>query len=267
MPAARSRAFALFVRSRALVAGNASAAVLACSAISTVTSVAGRAFAVNTVTTFDRTCTKPASTNHRVETPPVFKRSSPAPSRPTSGARPCNTPSSPSYIGMMTISATASRTARSGVTMMHRTCPFMASCISLAMLGIVRLMASWKVGSGCLVSDMRDRLGRTAGVNRRVMDRESTGSHRPFARLPSAGLLHGLFVGCGGFFDWPDVHEHAFGQVVPLAVTQFLEAADGVLELREVPALAGEGFRHEERLRQEPLDASRTRHNFLVLFA
>src|SRR5690242_9090609 len=69
-PLARSRARALLARSAAFDVGSASAWARASSASAVVMSVAGRALAVRTVTTLARTCTKPASTNHRFDTSP-----------------------------------------------------------------------------------------------------------------------------------------------------------------------------------------------------
>ena len=65
----------------------------------------------------------------------------------------------------------------------------------------------------------------------------------------------------------PTYMNAAFRQVVPLAVAQLLEAADRVLQRRELAGLAGERLGHEERLRQEPLDAAGPGHDLLVLFA
>ena len=56
-------------------------------------------------------------------------------------------------------------------------------------------------------------------------------------------------------------------QMVPLAVAQLLEAADRVGQRRDLARLAGEHLGHEERLRQESLDAAGAVHDLLVLFA
>ena len=70
-----------------------------------------------------------------------------------------------------------------------------------------------------------------------------------------------------GLLDGADVHEGVFRQVVPLAVADFFEAADRFGQRRDLARLAGEHFGHEERLRQEPLDAAGAMHDQLVVFA
>jgi len=55
--------------------------------------------------------------------------------------------------------------------------------------------------------------------------------------------------------------------VVPLAVTNLLEAADGVFDRRDFARLAGEDLCHDERLRQEPLNAAGPVYDELVVFA
>ena len=62
------------------------------------------------------------------------------------------------------------------------------------------------------------------------------------------------FACFGRFLDAADVHERLLGQVVPLAVAQFLEAADRLGQRRHLALLAGERLGHDERLRQELLD-------------
>ena len=57
----------------------------------------------------------------------------------------------------------------------------------------------------------------------------------------SLGLL-------GSFLNTTDVEERRFGQVVPLAVAQFLEADDRLFARRDLALLPGERFRDEERL-------------------
>ena len=44
--------------------------------------------------------------------------------------------------------------------------------------------------------------------------------------------------------------------MVPLAVADLVEAADGVGDARVFTCFAGEDFGHEERLRKKPLDAA-----------
>src|SRR5260370_19944369 len=68
----------------------------------------------------------------------------------------------------------------------------------------------------------------------------------PFARQ-ALGLL-------GRFLDAADPHELLLGQVVPLAVAQLLEAADGFGQRRHLAGPVGEGLGDDERLRQEALD-------------
>ena len=111
----------MFARSTAFPDGSASASAAAALALSAVTSAAGTARAVCTVTTSARTCTNPASTKYRRVPAAVVRRSSPAPSRPISAARPGCTPSSPSYSWRVTNVAGSSSTAFSGVTTTHRT--------------------------------------------------------------------------------------------------------------------------------------------------
>ena len=79
-------------------------------------------------------------------------------------------------------------------------------------------------------------------------------------------LLLGFLPLGFGLFDRADVHERVFRQVVPLAVADFFEAADRFGERRDLARLAGEHFGHEERLRQEPLDAAGAMHDELVFF-
>src|SRR5437868_7200062 len=71
----------------------------------------------------------------------------------------------------------------------------------------------------------------------------------------------------GRLVDAADVHERALGQVVPLALAQLLEAADRLGQRRHLALLAGERLGHEERLRQELLDAAGPVHHLLVLLA
>ena len=56
------------------------------------------------------------------------------------------------------------------------------------------------------------------------------------------------------------------GKMIPLAVADFLEAADRVGKLRVLARLAGEHLGDEERLRHEPLDSPGTMHDQLVVF-
>src|SRR5262245_11627763 len=68
-------------------------------------------------------------------------------------------------------------------------------------------------------------------------------------------------------FDRTDIHERAFRQVVPLAVAEFLEAADRLGQRGDITRLAGKRLRDDERLRQESLDPPGSRHDLPVLFA
>src|SRR5262249_23775604 len=67
--------------------------------------------------------------------------------------------------------------------------------------------------------------------------------------------------------DGPHVHERRLRQVVPLAVAQFLEAADRVRQRRHIAGPVRERLGHDERLRQELLDAPRPVDDLLVLLA
>src|SRR5690242_1012816 len=73
--------------------------------------------------------------------------------------------------------------------------------------------------------------------------------------------------GLGRLLDRADVHERRLRQLVPLPVAQLLEAADRVLQLRELARLAGERLGDEERLREEPLDPAGPGHHLLVVLA
>src|SRR5437879_3349478 len=142
------------------------------------------------------------------------------------GARPGNTPSSPSNIGTTMNSPTPSNTAFSGVTTTSRTCPLRWSSYSVASLGMsVCSTALCTVGSVtgelailflCLAATRSPRSGalRSADSASRLNDRLLPGLH-PLVLL-------------GGLLDAADVHERGLGQVVPLAVAQLLEAADRV---------------------------------------
>src|SRR5262249_6939679 len=71
-------------------------------------------------------------------------------------------------------------------------------------------------------------------------------------------LFLGLFF---GLLDRADVHERALGQVVPLAVGDFFEAADRFGQRRDLPLLAREHFGNQEWLRQETFHAAGTMHD------
>src|SRR5688572_28329904 len=79
-----------------------------------------------------------------------------------------------------------------------------------------------------------------------------------------AGHLLGLL---GRLFNGADIHERAFGQVVPLAVAEFLEAADRLGQRRHVAGLAGEWLGDDERLRQESLNSAGAADDLPILFA
>src|SRR5687768_17797197 len=68
------------------------------------------------------------------------------------------------------------------------------------------------------------------------------------------------------FLDRSDQIEGLLRQIVVLAVDDFLEALDRVGNLHVLAFDAGELLRHEERLRQEPLQLPGARHRELVLF-
>ena len=65
----------------------------------------------------------------------------------------------------------------------------------------------------------------------------------------------------------PDVHKCLLRQMVPFAVANFLEAADGFPQRGDFARLAGEYFGHQKRLRQEALDAPGTVDDLLIFFA
>src|ERR1043165_5450715 len=67
-------------------------------------------------------------------------------------------------------------------------------------------------------------------------------------------------------FDGADHVESLFGQVVVLAVDDFLKAADGVGSLDELALEAGELLGDEEGLREEALNLARARDDQLVIF-
>src|SRR3954465_8394961 len=81
--------------------------------------------------------------------------------------------------------------------------------------------------------------------------------------MSAPGHLLGLFL---GLLNHADVEEGALGQVVPLAVADFLEAADRVGQGRVLTFLVREDLGDEERLREKPLDPSGAVDNDLVLF-
>ena len=68
------------------------------------------------------------------------------------------------------------------------------------------------------------------------------------------------------FFNRPDHVKRLLRQIVMLAVDDFFEAPDGVLEFHVFPRRAREGFGHVERLRQEALQLSRARDGLFVFF-
>src|SRR5262249_13105562 len=68
-----------------------------------------------------------------------------------------------------------------------------------------------------------------------------------------------------GLLDRADVHEGAFGQLVPLAVADLLEAADSLGELGVLAGFVGKRFGDEEGLREEALNPARAVHDELVV--
>src|SRR3954447_7025782 len=86
------------------------------------------------------------------------------------------------------------------------------------------------------------------------------------SRLPAISALAGEPLGVGlDVLDPAGHEERLLGQVVVLALGERLEGGDGLVE-RDVLALdAGELLGHEERLRQEALDAPGPGHGDLVL--
>src|SRR5919202_326152 len=157
-------------------------------------------------------------------------RVEPAFSSAISGACRARTPISPAAPGTITISASSSKTAPSGVVSeIANLCAPSATCESLGGngLGLFRLF-----GLGLGLS-----LRRLLGL-----------------RLRLARLLACLR---NGVVDRADHVEGLLGQVVVLAVEDLGEAADRVLELDVLPGLAGERLGHEHRLREIALDLAR----------
>ena len=75
-------------------------------------------------------------------------------------------------------------------------------------------------------------------------------------------------LACSAASSMPPTYMNAvFGQMVPLALAQLLEAADRLGERRHLALLAGERLGHDERLRQELLDAPGPVHDLLVFLA
>src|SRR5436190_10745204 len=107
--------------------------------------------------------------------------------------------------------------------------------------------SAWsRTESTCWSSAMRSGV-----ITRRVRVAMSAGLHL-------LGLLDRLV-------DRADVHERALGQVVVLALDDLLEAAHGLGARDEHARRAGELLGHEERLREEALDAARAHDDALVV--
>src|SRR4051812_2941889 len=66
--------------------------------------------------------------------------------------------------------------------------------------------------------------------------------------------------------DDTDVHEGVLGEVVPFAIADFFEAANRLSNRRDFASFSGEHFRHQERLREEPLEPACTQHDELIFF-
>ena len=64
-------------------------------------------------------------------------------------------------------------------------------------------------------------------------------------------MLYEVITGLGNFLDAALHVEVAFGHVVPLAIKDFSEAADGVLDRDEGAGHVGEDLGHVERLGEE----------------
>ncbi len=71
----------------------------------------------------------------------------------------------------------------------------------------------------------------------------------------------------GRLFDWANIHERGLGQVIPLAVCDFFEAANRVGDRGVLTRLAGEDFGDKERLRQKAFHAASAMHDQFVFFA
>src|SRR5438128_1819318 len=162
-------------------------------------------------------------------------------------ARPGSTPSSPSYIGRATKSTVSSSSARSGVTTTH-----------------------WMEWSGVACSAIsRESLWSTILAPSFSREPQASADFKARARPRlAAKRLTCLFLPLfGGFFHAADVHEGAFGKVVPFAVAQLFEAADRLGQRRDLAGLVGERLGNQERLRQELLDPASAVHDLLVFFA
>src|SRR5690606_3817592 len=87
---------------------------------------------------------------------------------------------------------------------------------------------------------LRRRCGRVIAKKTAARGSDGCLSCRSAVIQPgSVGFLHlaGLL---GRLLDAAHVHERGFGQVVPFAVAEFLEAADRVVDLRELTGLTCE---------------------------
>src|SRR5437870_4861095 len=120
----------------------------------------------------------------------------------------------------------------------------------------------------------RDKVRRLGdGVRRDGSRTEFAGEisccDRPFVpqgdNVGSCGVFLHLVGLLLGFFDGTDHVERLLGEVVPLAFKDFFEATDGVLDADVAALAAGEDFGDEHGLREEALDAARSRNSLLVL--
>src|SRR5439155_11092253 len=232
----------------------------ASSARATSISSARSAASARMVTRSSRTSRKPPVMAISVSSLPRLRRMTPGLIIVSRGACMGRTVSSPSMPGA-TISSTPSweRTRRSAVTI---------STVNGIGCGSAVGTRNTEQGLG------RDKVRRLGdGVRRDGSRTEFAGEisccDRPFVpqgdNVGSCGVFLHLVGLLLGFFDGTDHVERLLGEVVPLAFKDFFEATDGVLDADVAALAAGEDFGDEHGLREEALDAARSRNSLLVL--
>src|SRR5215212_3122373 len=179
---------------------------------------------------------------------PWWMRTSPISTVETVGAWSTRTPSSPSAILTMTRSASSSKTGRSGVMIRQKSCRPSRRCSEAsATLAYLAGLASLPGRGGRLVLVRGVRApGLRLGGGLFLLTADRT------------GLLNGLV-------DVAHKVEGLLGEVVVLALDDFLERPDRLVEVHELPfetrALLGD----EERLGEETLQPARPAHDNLIL--
>src|SRR3990172_4315222 len=139
----------------------------------------------------------------------------------------------------------------------------------------------WRLGRGVITTGLFQVdlklysycVPRDAGrcsESRRAFLREGTLRDRPFVPqadiVGSRGFFLQAFCLLAGFFDGAHHVEGLLREVVPLAVEDLAEAADGVFDGDVAALAAGEDLGDEHRLREEALDAAGPGDGELVLF-